>query len=88
MITEKRSIVYKSYFCPTSYSDMEGWLNSLTSQEWLAIIGAYSAGGINNIILLLKRKYPYNLRKWKDKDLQYFFKSHPLNNFRNKYERV
>lgn len=86
--SSQEPIEYSKNFQPTSYPEVEGWINSFNYQEWVALVGAYTAGGFYNVIVYMKKKYSYNLQKWGEKDLNHFFNSHPLNKFKTKYERV
>lgn len=66
---------------------MDDWLNGFTVQEWTAVLGAYAAGGILNVVQYLRATYSSNLELWKEKDLRHFFNSRKWSDFRTKAER-
>lgn len=72
---------------PQTYTDMDGWLNSLPAHSWLGLLGAYASGGFDNVILYLKKIYAFNLDKWRNKDLRHFFNSRNINDFKSRWER-
>lgn len=73
---------------PKSYDDMDNWLNNLSSRAWLGVLGAYSAGGFENVIVYLKRVYAFNLEKWREKDLRHFFNARQLGEFKSRTDRL
>lgn len=72
---------------PGTYKDMATWLNSLSVQQWKAILGAYAVAGNDGIIAHLRLIYTQNIEKWRDKDLRFFFESRKLSEFITKLER-
>lgn len=72
---------------PGNYKEMDVWLNALSRQAWLAVLGSYVAGGNNNVIQFLRDTYPMNIELWKDKDLSHFFNCRNWGEFRSRNER-
>jgi len=83
----KRPDIGHRSFQPISYTEMYEWLNSLSFQGWTALVGAYTAGGNGSVIDYLKKTYPKNLAKWREKDLRHFFHSRPWGEFKTRLER-
>jgi molybdopterin-guanine dinucleotide biosynthesis protein A len=77
-----------SLFAPSNYKEMDEWLNALSRQAWLGILGSYIAGGHRNVILYMRVHFTINIVKWKDKDLLQFFNCRKLNDFRSRSERA
>ncbi len=79
------SLSYK----PTNYKEMDEWLNALSRQDWIAVIGSYIAGGGNSgVVQHMRTKYKDTVAMWKDNDLQHFFSSRKWSDFRTRGERT
>lgn len=74
-------------FKPKSYQDMDDWLNALSPQAWIAVVGAFALGGFPSVIEHIKQAHQSNLAKWRNKDLQHFFDSRKLEDFKTRHER-
>jgi hypothetical protein len=77
-----------STYKPSCYKEMDEWLNNFNMQEWTAVLGAYAAGGITNVVQYLRNTYPNNLQLWREKDMRHFFNSRKWSDFRSKTERT
>lgn len=80
-------VVNTASFKPSSYKQMDDWLNSFSTQAWTALLGAYTAGGYQNVVVYMRNRYADNLVKWKDKDLRHFWDSREWTDFKTRHER-
>lgn len=88
LLRKRRQRPVNTNSAPTNYKEMEDWLNDLSFQEWIALLGAYANGGTTGLIEYMKNNYQNQLRNWKGKDLKHFWVSRKWEDFKSKTDRI